>query len=79
MARSALPSKWEGKHHAMTTIEITITPNGQTIAETKGFKGASCRQASEFLSRSLGRQTSEQLTSDFYTHQHASQDAQERT
>lgn len=63
----------------MKTIEITITTNGQTIAETKGFEGSSCRQASEFLSKALGQRKSEQLTSDFYTHQHASQGAQERT
>lgn len=63
----------------MKTIEITITPKGETVAETKGFEGASCQQASEFLSKTLGRQTTEQLTPEFYTHQHASQDAQERT
>ena len=63
----------------MKTIEITITPKGDTTAETKGFEGSSCRKASEFLTKTLGRQTSEQLTSEFYTHQHASQDAQERT
>jgi hypothetical protein len=63
----------------MKLIEITITTNGHTIAETKGFEGSSCRQASEFLSKALGQQKSEQLTSEFYTHQHASLDAQERT
>ena len=63
----------------MKTIEITITAHGQTVAETKGFEGSSCRQASEFLLKALGQQKSEQLTSEFYTHQHASQDVQERT
>lgn len=63
----------------MKTIEITIDPTGKTTAETKGFQGASCRQASEFLTKTLGRQTSEQLSPEFYTHQHASEDAQERT
>ena len=63
----------------MKTIEITISPKGETTAETKGFGGAGCRQASEFLTKHLGRQTREQLTSEFYAHQHASQDAQERT
>ena len=62
----------------MKTIEITITPKGETIAETRGFEGTGCQQASEFLTKALGRQTSEQLTPEFYTHQHASQDAQER-
>lgn len=63
----------------MKTIEIIVSPTGKTTAETRGFEGASCRQAGEFLTKTLGRQTSEQLTSEFYSHQHASQDAQERT
>lgn len=63
----------------MKTIEITVSPTGQTAIETKGFEGSSCRQASEFLSKALGQQKSEQLTSEFYTHQNALQDAQERT
>lgn len=63
----------------MKTIEIIITPKGETIAETKGFQGAGCQQASEFLTKALGRQTSQQFTPEFHSHQHASQDAQERT
>lgn len=63
----------------MKTIEITISASGQTIAETKGFEGSSCRQASEFVLKALGQQKSEQLKSEFYTHQHASQHAQVRT
>ena len=35
-------------------IEITIAPNGQTKLETKGFTGASCRGASQFLEEALG-------------------------
>ena len=38
----------------MKTIEITITPTGKTTAETKGFQGVSCQQASEFLTKTLG-------------------------
>ena len=79
MVRSASPSRSEGNSYTMKTIEITISPTGATTAETKGFEGSSCRQASEFLTKTLGRQTSEQLTSEFYSYQHASQDAQERT
>lgn len=60
----------------MKTIEITVTPNGQTQVETKGFEGSSCRQASEFLQRALGRTTGERLTADFYTTQSESQRAE---
>lgn len=60
----------------MKTIEITVTPNGQTQVETKGFEGSSCRQASEFLERALGRITGERLTADFYATQSESQRAE---
>ena len=55
----------------MKTIEIVISPNGQTQVETKGFTGAECRDASKFIEQALGKQTSEQLTAEF--HQVASQ------
>lgn len=48
------------------TIEIIITPTGQTNVQTQGFTGPACRQASKFLEEALGRQTTERLTPDFY-------------
>jgi hypothetical protein len=62
----------------MKTIEITVTPTGQTKVETKGFEGNSCRQASEFLERAIGKRTHEQLTSDFYATQSETQSAETR-
>lgn len=50
----------------MKTIEIVVSPTGETRIETKGFAGAECRQASEFVESTLGRRNSEQLTSEFY-------------
>ena len=50
----------------MKLIEITVAPDGQTRAETKGFAGGECRQASDFLEKALGQRTSEQLTGEFY-------------
>lgn len=50
----------------MQTIEITVAPDGSTRVETKGFAGASCRQASAFVEQALGQRTGEQLTSEFY-------------
>ena len=41
-------------------IEITIAPDGQTKLETKGFTGASCRDASRFIEQALGQQVGEQ-------------------
>ncbi len=57
----------------MPTIEIVVSPQGETRLETKGFSGNHCRQASEFLEQALGRRTHEQLTSEF--HQPARQES----
>jgi len=46
----------------MQTIEIIISPQGESKIETKGFTGSSCRQASRFLDLGLGTQASEKLT-----------------
>ena len=48
------------------TIEIIVSPKGETKIETKGFTGAECRQASEFIEKALGQRTSEQLTPEFH-------------
>lgn len=50
----------------MKTIEITVSPKGETIVETRGFTGTSCREASRFVEEALGRPTSERLTAAFY-------------
>ena len=50
----------------MGTIEVTISPNGQTRVETKGFRGSTCREASRFLEQALGAKKTEQLTGEFY-------------
>lgn len=47
-------------------IEITISPQGETRLETKGFAGNACREASQFLEQALGAQVSEKLTTEFY-------------
>jgi hypothetical protein len=50
----------------MKTIEIIVSPTGQTHVETKGFAGSECRQASEFIEKALGKRTSEHLTAEFH-------------
>ena len=47
-------------------IEITVTPDGQTRVETKGFSGAGCREASRFIEEALGKRTSERTTPEFF-------------
>ena len=63
----------------MKTIEIVVSPTGQTRVETKGFTGAECRQASEFLEKALGQRTGERLTSEFYQQATQQQSLQEGT
>ena len=50
----------------MKTIEITIDPQGQSTVQTKGFAGASCRDASRLIEQALGERSSETLTGEFY-------------
>lgn len=48
------------------TIEIIVSPSGESKLETKGFAGASCQDASHFLEEALGRQQNEKLTAEFH-------------
>jgi hypothetical protein len=52
-------------------IEVTVSPQGETRVETKGFVGSSCRQASQFLKQALGAQANEKLTAEFYQQESA--------
>lgn len=54
-------------------IQITVDTQGETSLRTRGFTGASCRDASRFLEEALGKTTQETLTSEF--HQQVSQDS----
>ena len=62
----------------MQTIEIIISPQGESKIETKGFTGNRCRQASQFLEEALGAQVSEKLTVEFYQQQATSEPVQQR-
>ena len=57
----------------MKSIEIVIDPQGKTTVQTKGFVGASCREASRFLEEALGQHTGEQLTAEFHQAQNVEQ------
>jgi hypothetical protein len=50
-------------------IEITVSPDGKSNVETKGFLGSECREASRFLETALGTRVSETLTNAFYGNQ----------
>jgi len=50
----------------MKTIEVIVSPNGQTRLETKGFAGSQCRDASKLLESALGQTTEERLTAEYH-------------
>ena len=50
----------------MKVIEVTISPQGETKLQTRGFHGPDCRHASKFLEEALGQPIGEQLTGEFY-------------
>ena len=53
------------------TIEIIVTPEGETTVQTLGFTGSSCRDASRFIEQALGQRTGEQLTAEFHQAENA--------
>ena len=48
-------------------IEITVSPNGSSTIETKGFTGPDCQNASRFIEQVLGQKVSARLKPEFYT------------
>ncbi len=51
---------------ANQTIEIIVSPTGETTVQTTGFTGSSCRDASKFIEQALGERSNEKLTAEFY-------------
>ncbi|MEI8195293.1 MAG: DUF2997 domain-containing protein [Phycisphaerae bacterium] len=47
-------------------IEILIDRQGQTKIQTRGFSGASCKDASRQLEQALGQAQSEEQTAEYY-------------
>lgn len=50
----------------MKLIEIVVSPTGQTTVQTKGFRGATCQDASRFMEQALGQRSGEQKTAEFF-------------
>jgi hypothetical protein len=47
-------------------IRVTVSPGGKVEAEAEGFKGASCKEATEFLERALGKPSGESLKPEYF-------------
>jgi hypothetical protein len=50
----------------MKTIEVTVSPTGEVKLETKGYAGQGCQEASKFLEKALGEQTSDTRTPESF-------------
>ena len=50
----------------MKTIEIIVDAKGESTLQTKGFAGASCRDASKFIEQALGAAQSDTPTAEMY-------------
>ncbi len=61
------------------TIEIVVSPTGETKVETKGFTGGECRDASKFVEQALGQRTAEQLKGEFYQEPPINRDLRQST
>jgi hypothetical protein len=57
-------------------IEVLVSPKGETTVHTKGYAGAECLRASQFLEQALGVATAEHKTSEFYQDATAEQHVQ---
>ena len=47
-------------------IEVTVTLKGETTVQTKGYEGADCLKASQFLDDALGVKTADRKSAEFY-------------
>ncbi len=47
-------------------IEVVILPGGETRVQAKGFRGATCQEATRFLEQTLGAKIRDQLTPEFH-------------
>ena len=50
----------------MRTIEIIVSPQGETRLETKGFAGVACQDASRFIVGVLGEKLWDRPTAERY-------------
>ena len=50
----------------MPTIEIRVSPTGETEVETRGFSGPACLKASRFIEQSLGKVVQDRKTGEYH-------------
>ena len=60
-------------------IEVMVSPTGEATVQTRGYAGADCLRASQFLEQALGLTTNERKTAEFYQPQDGRQDLRHQT
>jgi hypothetical protein len=53
------------------TIEVTVSPRGETSVQTRGYTGRDCLAASRFLEQALGVVATDIKTAEFHQDQAA--------
>lgn len=48
------------------TIDVVVSPQGETKIQTHGFSGPACQQATKALEAALGLKQSEMLTAEYH-------------
>jgi hypothetical protein len=54
-------------------IEVFVSPKGETTVQTKGYAGADCLKASQYLEQALGVASADRKTGEFYLNAPAEQ------
>jgi hypothetical protein len=58
-------------------IEVVVSPKGETTVQTKGYAGADCLRASQFLEQALGVASADRKTGEYYLSASAEQHVQQ--
>ena len=55
-----------GRNTTTPVIEITVNPKGETSIQSRGFTGASCKDATRAYEQALGTVQSDRPTAEMY-------------
>ncbi len=47
-------------------IEVTVSPQGETTIQTKGYSGTDCLKATKFLEQALGVTIGDRKTTEYH-------------
>ena len=58
-------------------IEVVVSPTGEATVQTKGYAGADCLRASQFLEQALGVASADRKTGEYFLTAPADQHVQQ--